>query len=140
MAVRSPGTAGTGESTVGMRTFLRGAAARVGNALQFYDFAVYSLPTPVFAIVFLPSKNVFVELLSAFAAFAVGVGMRPLGGILFGNLADRRGWRTPIRCGQAYPTMATAARCPPLRASIHAPQDVHRHVLPVLVAASYSVL
>ncbi|MDR0358155.1 MAG: MFS transporter, partial [bacterium] len=97
MAVHSPGTAGTGESTLGIRTFLRGmVAAGVGNALEFYDFAVYSFLTPVLAVVFFPSKNVLVGLLSAFAVFAVGFGMRPLGGILFGILADRRGRRTAL--------------------------------------------
>jgi MFS family permease len=126
MAVRSLGTAGTGEATLGIRTFLRGTvAAGVGNALEFYAFAVHSFLTPVLAVVFFLSKNVLVGLLSAVAVFAAGFGIRPLGGILFGILADRRRRRTAIGCGQGCPTMARAARGPPLGAIIHAPQGVH---------------
>ena len=93
---RSSGTA-TESAGLGIRTFWRGmVAAGVGNALESYDFAVYGFLTPVIAVVFFPSKDVFVGLLSAFAVFAVGFGMRPLGAILFGILADRRGRRTAL--------------------------------------------
>ena len=82
---------------LGIRTFWRGmVAAGVGNALESYDFAVYGFLTPVIAVAFFPSRDVFVGLLSAFAVFAVGFGMRPLGAILFGILADRRGRRTAL--------------------------------------------
>ena len=95
-----PSTTGTESTTappVRIRTFWRGmVAAATGNALESYDFSVYGFLTPVIAVAFFPSKNLFVGLLSAFAVFAVGFGMRPLGAIIFGFLADRRGRRTAL--------------------------------------------
>ncbi|MHA7223961.1 MFS transporter [Arthrobacter sp. RHLT1-20] len=66
-------------------------AATLGNALEWYDFAVYAYLTPVISKLFFPSDDPLVSVLSTFAVFAVGFIMRPVGAIFFGWLGDRRG-------------------------------------------------
>lgn len=66
-------------------------AAVVGNVLEWYDFAVYAYLATVIARQFFPAGDEVGALLSAFATFGVGFVLRPLGGIVIGRLADRRG-------------------------------------------------
>lgn len=66
-------------------------AAGVGNALEWYDFAVYAFLAPVIAELFFPSFDPVAAIIATFAVFAVGFGMRPLGAIIFGHTADQLG-------------------------------------------------
>ncbi|MBB5118863.1 transporter [Streptomyces eurocidicus] len=74
------------------------AAASVGNAAEWYDWYVYSFLAVYFADRVFPkgSGNSLVPLLSTFAVFAVGFFMRPVGGLLMGSIADRRGRRAAL--------------------------------------------
>jgi MFS family permease len=66
----------------------------VGTALEYFDFAVYnSLAAIVFNHLFFPTFDPLSGTILAFATFAVGYLARPLGGIVFGRLGDRRGRR-----------------------------------------------
>lgn len=65
--------------------------AGMGSAVEYYDFAIYGLLASTLAKVFFPAMNSFEALLSALAVFASAFIMRPLGGIFFGRLGDRRG-------------------------------------------------
>jgi len=67
------------------------SAAVIGNVLEWYDFAVYGFFAPILASQFFPSDDRVVSLLAAFAAFAVGFLMRPVGAALFGYVGDRYG-------------------------------------------------
>ncbi|RSD10225.1 MFS transporter [Amycolatopsis eburnea] len=67
--------------------------AGIGNALEWYDWSVYAIFAPFFAAQFFVDDGATAALLSALAVFAVGFVMRPIGGFLFGWLADRRGRR-----------------------------------------------
>ncbi|GAB3588323.1 MFS transporter [Amycolatopsis endophytica] len=67
--------------------------AGIGNALEWYDWSVYAIFAPFFAAQFFVQDGATAALLSALAVFAVGFVMRPIGGFLFGWLADRRGRR-----------------------------------------------
>ncbi|GAA3543909.1 MFS transporter [Amycolatopsis ultiminotia] len=67
--------------------------AGVGNALEWYDWSVYAVFAPFFAAQFFVDSNATGALLSTLAVFAVGFVMRPIGGFVFGWLADRRGRR-----------------------------------------------
>lgn len=67
------------------------AAAGAGNALEWYDFAVYAFLTPVIAKLFFPTFDKVAGVIATFAVFAVGFGMRPVGAIVFGHTADRFG-------------------------------------------------
>lgn len=63
----------------------------VGNAIEWYDWNVYIVFAPFFAAQFFNSDNPVSALLATLAIFAVGFVMRPLGGFVFGWLADRHG-------------------------------------------------
>ncbi|MCE0764741.1 MFS transporter [Pseudonocardia kujensis] len=71
-------------------------AAGTGNALEFYDFAIFASLTPVISQLFFPSGDQLAAILSTLALYAVGFVMRPVGAIVFGRLADRLGRRIPL--------------------------------------------
>lgn len=63
-----------------------------GNLVEWYDFYVYAFTSIYFASLFFPSNgNVTEELLKAAGVFFVGFLMRPIGGWLFGRIADKYG-------------------------------------------------
>ncbi|HJE62275.1 MAG TPA: MFS transporter, partial [Alcaligenes faecalis] len=64
-----------------------------GNALEWYDWTAYSIFAAYFAKQLFHSEDPLAALLGTLAVFAVGFFMRPLGGIFFGWLADRKGRR-----------------------------------------------
>ncbi|WP_394525507.1 MFS transporter [Paenarthrobacter nicotinovorans] len=73
--------------------FRRALAASVsGQALEWYDFAIYGLAaSTVFPRIFFPGASPLMGLLASFATFAVGFVARPVGGVIFGRLGDRIG-------------------------------------------------
>ena len=71
-------------------------AASSGNLVEWFDFYVYSFTAIYFASEFFPKSDQTVQLLQAAAVFAIGFLMRPIGGWLFGKIADRRGRKTSL--------------------------------------------
>lgn len=67
--------------------------AGVGNTLEWYDWSIYAIFAPFFAAQFFVGGDPTSALLSTLAVFAVGFLTRPIGGFLFGWLADRYGRR-----------------------------------------------
>ena len=67
------------------------AACTIGNALEFYDFVVFSFFARSIGALFFPGQDATAQLLLAFATYGVGFLMRPLGGVVLGAYADRRG-------------------------------------------------
>jgi MFS family permease len=66
------------------------AAVTAGNALEFYDFVTYAFfATQIGRTLFPGDSNQ--TLLLSLATFGVGFFARPLGGLLIGRWADRRG-------------------------------------------------
>ncbi|HEX7692195.1 MAG TPA: MFS transporter [Sediminibacterium sp.] len=63
----------------------------VGNLVEWYDWYAYAAFAIYFAPVFFPGKDATANLLNTAGIFAVGFLMRPIGGWLFGSLADRKG-------------------------------------------------
>ncbi|MBV9986969.1 MAG: MFS transporter [Chitinophagaceae bacterium] len=63
----------------------------VGNLVEWYDWYAYAAFSIYFAPVFFPGKDATANLLNTAGIFAVGFLMRPIGGWLFGSLADRKG-------------------------------------------------
>ncbi|MEZ0182774.1 MFS transporter [Flavobacterium oncorhynchi] len=63
----------------------------IGNLVEWYDWYAYSAFSIYFAPVFFPQSDSTVQLLNTAGIFAVGFLMRPIGGWLFGSLADRVG-------------------------------------------------
>lgn len=63
----------------------------VGNLVEWYDWYAYAAFSIYFAKHFFPNSNPTAQLLNTAGIFAVGFLMRPLGGWLFGNIADSKG-------------------------------------------------
>ncbi|MPW18742.1 Major facilitator superfamily, (MFS_1) family [Paraburkholderia piptadeniae] len=71
-------------------------ATSAGNALEMFDFTVFSYFAALIGKTFFPVDSGVGPLLLAMATFGVGFVMRPLGGILIGNYADRAGRRAAL--------------------------------------------
>ncbi|SNT52019.1 MFS transporter [Rhodococcoides kyotonense] len=71
-------------------------AGGVGTLIEYYDFAVYGFLAVVIAPLFFPSTSPGVSILATLAVFGVAYVARPLGGIFFGRLGDRRGRRSAL--------------------------------------------
>jgi MFS family permease len=66
-------------------------AVIAGNALEFYDFLIFSFFAVQIGQAFFPSTDATFSLLAALATFGVGFLTRPLGGMVIGPLGDRIG-------------------------------------------------
>ena len=65
--------------------------ASIGNAVEWFDFAIYGFLATFIAANFFPAGDETAALLNTFAIFAAAFFMRPLGGFVFGPLGDRIG-------------------------------------------------
>ncbi|EON14636.1 MULTISPECIES: MFS transporter [Pandoraea] len=81
--------------------------AGIGNALEWYDFASFVLFSRYFSTQFFHAEDPTAAFLSTLAVFAVGFLLRPIGGVYFGWLSDRRGRRSAMVTSMAV----TAAGC-----------------------------
>ena len=66
-------------------------SASSGNLVEWFDFYIYAFCAIYFAHIFFPRSDPTVQLLNTAGVFAAGFLMRPIGGWLFGRLADRHG-------------------------------------------------
>ncbi|TQM13717.1 MFS transporter [Pseudonocardia kunmingensis] len=72
------------------------SASAMGTVIEWYDFFLYSSAAVlVFNTQFFGDVSPVVGTMIAFATYAIGFVVRPLGGIVFGNLGDRIG-RKPV--------------------------------------------
>ena len=71
-------------------------ASSSGNLVEWYDFYCYAFFALYFAPAFFPKGDTTSQLLQTAGIFAVGFFMRPIGGWLFGRIADRLGRRTSM--------------------------------------------
>jgi len=65
----------------------------LGNALEFYDFLIFTFFAVEIGHAFFPATNPQSSLLAALATFGAGFLTRPLGGVVLGVLGDRIGRR-----------------------------------------------
>jgi MHS family alpha-ketoglutarate permease-like MFS transporter len=63
----------------------------IGNLVEWYDWYAYSAFSLYFAHQFFPGANPTAQLINTAGIFAVGFLMRPIGGYIFGKLADKKG-------------------------------------------------
>jgi MFS family permease len=63
-------------------------ASSLGTVFEWYDFFLYAVLAPFFASLFFPPGNDTAALLSAFATYAAGFLVRPLGAMVFGRVGD----------------------------------------------------
>jgi MFS family permease len=69
------------------------AAAVAGNALEFYDFTVYSIFSHQIGEAFFPGHSPYISQIETLITFGVGFIPRPLGAWVIGRLGDRIGRR-----------------------------------------------
>jgi MFS family permease len=84
------------------------AAAAIGNALEWYDFFVFGFLTVVISRLFFPADSRYASLLLTTATFGIGFFMRPIGGILLGIYADRKGRKAGLQLILGLMTAAIA--------------------------------
>jgi MHS family proline/betaine transporter-like MFS transporter len=82
-------------------------AGMIGNALEWYDFALYGYFAVAIGRHFFPHEDAVAQLLSAFGVFALGYLMRPLGGVLVGHIGDRLSRRAALTFSIAAMTIPT---------------------------------
>jgi MFS family permease len=63
-------------------------ASSVGTVFEWYDFYLYAILAPFFALLFFPPENQTAALLGAFGAYAAGFLIRPFGALVFGRIGD----------------------------------------------------
>jgi MHS family alpha-ketoglutarate permease-like MFS transporter len=68
----------------------------VGNLVEWYDFYAYAAFALYFAHLFFPGGDVVAQQLNAALLFAFGFLVRPIGGMLFGHIADKYGRRLAL--------------------------------------------
>jgi MHS family alpha-ketoglutarate permease-like MFS transporter len=68
----------------------------IGNLVEWYDFYAYAAFALYFAGAFFPGHDPIVQQLNAAILFALGFIVRPIGGWLFGHLADQYGRRNAL--------------------------------------------
>ncbi|MCY0906630.1 MFS transporter [Arthrobacter sp. H14-L1] len=68
----------------------------IGNAVEWYDWAVYATFTPFLAGALFNPADKTSAVLSTLAIFAVGFVARPFGGFLFGWIGDRIGRKSSM--------------------------------------------
>lgn len=85
------------------------AASLLGTTVEWYDFFLYATAAGlVFSKVFFPDASSLVGTLLAFATFAVGFVMRPVGGLVFGHIGDRIGRKRSLALTMLIMGVATA--------------------------------
>jgi len=98
--------------------------ASSGNLVEWFDFYIYSFCALYFSSAFFPKGDPTTQLLNTAGVFAAGFLMRPIGGWLFGRIADRYGRKNSMMisvlmmCGgslmiAALPTYATIGTAAP---------------------------
>ncbi len=68
----------------------------IGNALEWFDIAVYGFFAAYIARAYFPTTDQTVSLLLAFGSFGVSFLIRPLGAIVLGAFADRAGRKSSL--------------------------------------------
>lgn len=99
------------------------AGGSIGNLVEWYDWYAYAAFSLYFSGQFFPESNKTAQLMNTAGIFAVGFLMRPIGGWIFGRIADRTGRKYAmtfsvllmsfgslvIACTPGYATIGVAA-------------------------------
>jgi MHS family alpha-ketoglutarate permease-like MFS transporter len=76
-------------------------AAGAGHAVDAFDFLIFSLFAVYLSKTFFPPQDETLAMINTTATFALSFFFRPLGGLIFGKIADRRG-RRPAMMGTVF--------------------------------------
>jgi MHS family proline/betaine transporter-like MFS transporter len=72
-------------------------SSSTGNLLEWYDFGLYAIYSPLFSRLFFPNEDPHIALIMTFSVLAVGFMCRPIGALIFGYLGDSRGRAKTLR-------------------------------------------
>jgi MFS transporter, MHS family, proline/betaine transporter len=84
-------------------------ATSVGNALEWFDIAVYGYFAVYISKAFFPSNDATTSLLLTFGSFGLSYLVRPVGGIVLGAYADRCGRKASLMISILLMTFGTLA-------------------------------
>ncbi|WP_315764650.1 MULTISPECIES: MFS transporter [unclassified Bradyrhizobium] len=84
-------------------------ATSVGNALEWFDIAVYGFFAVYISKAFFPSNDATTSLLLTFGTFGLSYLIRPIGGIVLGAYADRHGRKVSLLVSIVMMTFGTLA-------------------------------
>lgn len=70
--------------------------AALGNAMEWFDFGIYSYLAVTIGKIFFPHVDPDSQLVASFATFAAAFIARPAGAVFFGRLGDRIGRKTVL--------------------------------------------
>ncbi|WP_329178551.1 MHS family MFS transporter [Streptomyces decoyicus] len=85
-------------------------AAALASAVEWYDYFVFGIAAAlVLGPAFFPSGSEAAGVLASFATFAVGFLARPVGGVIAGQLGDRRGRKPMLVLALTVMGLATTA-------------------------------
>ena len=86
------------------------AATTVGNALEWYDFALFGFLAPELATKFFPpKKHLNSALLETFLVFGAAFLVRPVGGLAMGAFSDKHGRKRALQLSVIAMSGATAS-------------------------------
>lgn len=71
-------------------------ATCIGNALEWFDIAVYAFFATYIAKSFFPNSDETVSLIMTFASFGISFLIRPIGAVVLGNYADKHGRKASL--------------------------------------------
>jgi MHS family dicarboxylic acid transporter PcaT-like MFS transporter len=95
--VSQPASATIGDAQSSRRASIGAImAASSGNLVEWFDFYIYAFCSVYFAPLFFPKADATGQLLNTAGVFAAGFLMRPIGGWVFGRMADKKGRRAAL--------------------------------------------
>jgi MFS transporter, MHS family, proline/betaine transporter len=84
-------------------------ATSIGNALEWYDIAVYGYFAVYVSKAFFPNNDPTTSLLLTFGTFGLAFLVRPIGGVVLGAYADRHGRKASLMISIVMMTVGTLA-------------------------------
>jgi MHS family proline/betaine transporter-like MFS transporter len=82
-------------------------ATSIGNALEWYDLVVYGYFAVILSRLFFPTHDKTVSLLLTFGTFALSYLARPVGALVLGAYADRKGRKASLMLSISMMTLGT---------------------------------
>jgi len=82
--------------------------ASIGNVLEWFDILIYGFFATIIAKTFFPASNSTVSLLITLGTFGISYLVRPVGALVLGSYADRRGRKASMMVSIVMMMLGTA--------------------------------
>ncbi|APS49382.1 MFS transporter [Piscirickettsia salmonis] len=79
-----------------MNNIKTNSAIVLGTILQWYQFSLYAVLSPIIAVSFFPKNQPYIALISTWLTFGLAWLFSPLGGIIFGYIGDKYGRKSAL--------------------------------------------